>query len=290
MKTVVIVNPTSGIGRGARILARLRPVFAARGVTDIRVTAQSGDTQRFAHAAAEEGVDAIIALGGDGTWSQTASTLARLRAPTRLALLAAGTGNDFVATLQLPARDVHATLDLIDAGKTRAIDIGVAGETYFLNSVGFGIDATVIRHMSRPSWIPAKALYTLVASRELVRYRGIHVATDGGPREHLLTLVVANGRRFGALFWIAPTASLEDGALDLVRVRDAGVARRVALLVSVMRGTHTRDPLTSTDRRPSYRLSFDEPPWFQADGELVRATSKDFVVSAIPRAVNLVAE
>ena len=290
MKTVVIVNPTSGIGRGARTLARLRPLFAQRGVTDIRETARSGDTQRFAQAAAEEGVDAIIALGGDGTWSQIAATLARLRAPTRLALLAAGTGNDFVRTLELPALDARKTLDLIDAGKVRTIDMGVAGDTYFLNSVGFGFDAHVLRHMSRPPLIPAKALYAWVASRELVRYRGIHIATDGGERKHLLTLVIANGRRFGALFWIAPNASLEDGALDLVRIGDAGFARRISLLIAATRGTHVRDPLTTTARRASFRLTFDEPPWFQTDGELVHANSRELTVSVVPRAVNLVAD
>jgi diacylglycerol kinase (ATP) len=289
VKTIVIVNPTSGIGRGARVLAALKPLLARRGVTDVRLTARAGDTERLTRAAVEEGANAIIALGGDGTWSQAAATIARLRAPTRLALLAAGTGNDFVRTLELPARDATATLDLIDAGRTRAIDVGVAGETYFLNSVGFGFDAHVLRHMSRPPFIPAKALYTWVAARELFRYHGVHAAVDGGARERLLALVVANGRRFGSLFWIAPTASLEDGALDLVRVADAGAARRIGVFASVMRGTHARSPLTRTARAPSFRLVFDEPPVFQADGEVVHAASREIVVAAVPRAVNLVA-
>lgn len=288
MKIIVIVNPTSGIGRGARVLAGLRPLFARRGITAVHLTERAGDTERLARAAVEEGADAIVALGGDGTWSQTASTIARLRAPTRLALLAAGTGNDFVRTLELPARDAQATLDLIDAGKFRPIDMGVAGETYFLNSVGFGFDAHVVRQMSRPPWIPAKALYTWVASRELFRYPGVRVGIDGGPRETALALVVANGKRFGALFWIAPSASLEDGQLDLVHIADAPIVRRVKLLTDVARGAHARDPLTTTARNQSFTLSFDQPPWFQADGELVHASSSELAVSALPRAVNLV--
>jgi diacylglycerol kinase family enzyme len=55
-----------------------------------------------------------------------------------------------------------------------------------------------------------------------------------------------------------------------------------------MRGTHARNPRTITARSASFRLKFEQPPVFQADGELIVGTAAEFEVRTLPRAVNLV--
>src|SRR5688572_9693199 len=102
----VIANPAAGWGRGARELPAIRRVLDEHGIDDVRLTARSGDEARLARDAIADGVDTVIAIGGDGTWSQVGGALAG--SACRLVPIAVGTGNDFAKTLALPSRDAQA--------------------------------------------------------------------------------------------------------------------------------------------------------------------------------------
>ena len=289
MSTVLIANPAAGGGRGARTLARLTPLLSSRGIRDVRITARTGDESVLTHAALDAGATTIIALGGDGTWSRVAAAIAQAESSTPLALLAAGSGNDFVRTLGLPAHDAAATLSLIDAGRARPIDLGRVDDVMFLNVAGFGFDAHVVRADRGSRLLPPRMRYLWTALREIARYPGIAASIDGGPRQSFVTLAIANGRYFGGAFAIAPGAVIDDGQLDLVRIANAGLVARTQLLIRAMRRAHVGDPLTQTDRAPSFRAVFDEAPWFQADGELYRAAAPEVALSVVRSALRLVA-
>src|SRR5690242_16040584 len=108
MSGCLIANPAAGGGRGARRLPAVRDALAAVGITDIRLTRGPGDERVRAAEAAAEGVETIVALGGDGTWGNVARGMLESGRDARLVPIAAGTGNDFPHALGLPAHDVAA--------------------------------------------------------------------------------------------------------------------------------------------------------------------------------------
>ena len=200
----VIVNPASGKGRGAKAAERVRQAFAAVGVTDIRSTKAKGDEKTVALRAIQDGARTIVAVGGDGTWSNVANAILSSGAPVRLAFAAAGTGNDFAKTIGAPASDFAATARLAVDGPDVRVDVGRIENRFFLNVAGFGFDIAVLEQVETVNWLKGDALYLYCALRQLFGYRGITVdVAPRGPRLHLM-LVIANGKNFGGAFRIAP--------------------------------------------------------------------------------------
>src|SRR5437867_9082221 len=111
-RVCVILNPAAGRGRGLRTLPEIRKTFAAQGVTEILVTTAKHEEGSIARHAIDRGFGTLVAVGGDGTWSNVAQAILESQSDCRLALLAAGTGNDFAKTLGAPAHDFAVTARL----------------------------------------------------------------------------------------------------------------------------------------------------------------------------------
>jgi diacylglycerol kinase (ATP) len=287
----VIVNPASRRGRGARLLPELRAAFAAVGVTDVRVSAAPGEEEALARRAVEEGRSTIVACGGDGTWSNVANAILAAGADTRLALVAAGTGNDFYKTVGAPARDIPATARLAVEGPDVRVDVGRVEGRHFLNVTGFGFNMAVLEDIRRIGWLQGPALYNYSALRQLLFYRGAEVevaSARGRRRDHLLLLVVTNGRHYGGTFRIATGACLTDGRLDLVAFRDAPPLRRVRLFAAAIKGTHPAEPEVAVEQGPRFSIRFDSPPAYEVDGEYHRAASAEVEVACVPAALRVV--
>jgi diacylglycerol kinase (ATP) len=284
---VVIANPAAGRGRSARLISEVRARFAASGVTDVHLTRCAGDETILARQAAAEGVDTIVAVGGDGTWGKVARGILESGAAPRLALIAAGTGNDFAYNCGIPAADLDAMVPIALGSAGREVDVGRVDDIVFLNVTGFGFQADVVREASRVRWLRGHAVYMLTAARRLCSYPGLMASVAGdGPSRRLL-VVISNGARFGGGFTIAPDARTDDGALDLVVVRDAPPLRRAALFAAVKRTAHIGAPEISMRRVQELLLEFDSPPVFDIDGDLHQARGREVVVACLPRALRL---
>ena len=288
----VIVNPASGRGRGAKAEAGVRRAFASVGVTDIRTTSAKGDERTVALRAIEDGVDTIVAVGGDGTWGNVANAIISSGADVRLALLAAGTGNDFAKTLGAPANDFAATARLVAEGAEQRVDVGQVEGRYFLNVTGFGFDIAVLEDIEKINWLKGDAVYLFSALRQLFGYRGIDIdisspARARGTAKHLM-LIIANGKNFGGSFHIAPDASVSDGRLDAIAIAVAPPLRRMRLFGAATRGTHITLGEVNAEQAPSFVLTFPTPPAYETDGEYNRASSERLEVCCVPGALRVV--
>ena len=203
-----------------------------------------------------------------------------------------GTGNDFAKTLGVAKLAPAEIAALVAQSTPQRIDVGFAAELYFINSCGFGFDASVLEAAQGVKFLKGDALYIYAALKQLLNYRGCSIAVDGnGNRtaEHLLMATVSNGRFLGGAFNIAPQASVRDGALDVCLIRDASVLERMNLFASALRGTHGRRPSVRAFQTPAVTLSFPSPPLIEIDGELRQARSSDVRIECIPRALNVIA-
>ncbi len=251
------------------------------GPLDVVQTVAAGDEARLAREAAQDGVRALVVLGGDGTVSRVAGALVQAGADTPLAVLSGGTGNDFVKSLGTPSRDYAAMASLIAAGRTRRVDVGMVGDRPFVNAAGFGFDVAVLERTTRARWLRGDLLYVASALAELFRFSGvranIRVAADALAEPELteppshpshLLVVIANGQWFGGTFRIAPDARLDDGQLDLVVIRDASPWRRARLFAAAPFGRHVLASEVEAQRARALTVEFARPPQCEADGEL----------------------
>ena len=228
-------------------------------------------------------------MGGDGTWSNVADAIVHSGANCRLALIAAGTGNDFAKSVAVSAHDHEATARLAVDGPDRRVDVGRVENRHFLNAVGFGFDVAVLESATNVRWLKGSLLYAYAALGQLLRYRGVDLATtdDAASASHLL-FVVANGRWFGGTFQIAPHASCDDGLLDAVAVADASPLGRARLFFNALRGSHIRLPSVAMRQARSFSLTFRTPPAYQVDGEYRIAVGSLLTIECLPGALRVV--
>ena len=285
----VVFNPRSGKGRGARLV---QPVLDALGPGVAHgLSIAAGDEARLTAEALGRGCRRIVAVGGDGTWSNVGNAIIASGQDAALGLVPAGTGCDLAKSLGIPARDVAGCARIVLDGHARTIDVGRVEGRHFLNILGFGFDIAVIEDSLTVRYLGGDLLYLYCALRQLHRFPGfpLAVSTDGeaAERRDMLMFVIANARVFGGGFKIAPEADLADGQLDAVAFRNMPLRRRLPLMARLLRGTHGQAPEVASRRGRRFELAFDEPPAYETDGEWRRAASARLTVEAVPGALRV---
>lgn len=284
-RIALIVNPSSGKGSGRAIGEHTLGLLRAAGHEVLDV---SGVTYDEAHATASEalqrGVDTLAVVGGDGTAHLGVNLCAGT--PTRLAVVAAGTGNDFARNLRLPVRDTAAAVAMIEGGASRIVDAGRVtgagtGDRWFGGVLGAGFDAVVTARAARMRWPRGQQRYILAVLRELPVFRPIPyvVELDGERLETRAMLVaVANTRSFGGGMQVCPDADVSDGLFDVLIVHAISVVAFLRVFPKVYAGSHVNHPAVEIRRARRVRLEA-HGIHAQADGEQVAVLPIDVEVA-----------
>jgi len=287
----VVFNPHSGKGRGAQLVGPVLQALAPARRLEHGLTQGPGDEARLAEEAIRRGFRRIVAVGGDGTWSNVGNAILHAGLPAKLGLVPGGTGCDLAKTLGIPARDIAACCRIVLDGVSRRIDVGRIEDKHFLNIAGFGYDIAVIEDSWSVAYLEGGALYLYCALRQLRSFRGFTLEgeVDGRPlgRSNLLMLIVANARVFGGGFRIAPHAEVSDGKLEAVAFSDMGFAGRLSVLVRLLRGAHLSHPRVSAVSASRLVYRFAAPPAYETDGEWNLACSPEVVIEAVPGALEV---
>jgi diacylglycerol kinase (ATP) len=287
----VILNPWAGRGRGARLAGAVRTAFLRGGDAEVLETRAAGDEARLVLDAIGRGARTVVAVGGDGTWSNVAHAVLASGAPARMAFVPAGTGSDLAKTLGLPPHDIEACARIALAGCTRRLDVGRIEDRTFLNIVGFGLDIAVLEHSWRVRWLRGNLVYLYCALRQVFAYRGFPLelrADDAPPASHkLLMLIVANARIFGGGFQVAPHADPFDGRLEAIGFRNSGPLRRLGIMRLLLAGRHLDAPEVVRASVRRLVLRFAAPPAYETDGEWNQARSAELTIETLPGALEV---
>lgn len=264
---------------------------------EVRVTWEDGDAERYVAEAIADGVDTVIAAGGDGTLSEVAATLAHRDATAdalpSLGLVPLGTANDFATAAGIPDGP-RAALQLVREVAAAPLDllrIDADDGTHWcanLASGGFGTEVTVETDEGLKKMLGGLAyLITGIARLGRIdplqaRLRGPDFAWEGD----LIALGIGNGRQAGGGQALCPDALVDDGQLDLTIVPDLSgdVAATVGTLIK--EGKHAAlDRVATRVRLPWVELASDEPLTLNLDGEPV--ASRRFRVDCVAGRVRM---
>jgi len=288
----IIANPAAGRGKAIRVIREVESARPNERASRILTTEAPGDEARLARDVLRNGANMIVVVGGDGTCSKVAQEILSAGSECALAIIPCGTGNDFAKTLGVAGASPAEIFRLVARGITSRIDVGRADGRYFINSCGFGFDASVLEATQRVRFLKGDALYIYSALAQLLSYRGLDVTIDGARRVQgakLLMAVASNGRWLGGAFRIAPTASVTDGKLDFCLLADNNVVGRVRIFAGALRGMHLGLPGVTSIKADSFSLTFADSPAMEMDGELQQATSRSVRIECVPKALTVVA-
>ena len=286
-KTRIVVNPTSGRGRGMRYAERVRDLLAAKGASvEIRPTSARGEAEALASDAVNEGFACVAACGGDGTVHEAVNALAGT--DVALGILPCGRGNDFARAMGIPAAPEKAAA-VLRQGRVRPFDLGKVNDRYFATVVTLGFDSEVAR-LVYDGEVPFKgmAAYLWGLARMLRIYRGLGLRMTGDfgtIDQTVLLAATGNTSTYGGGIRITPNASPTDGALDICLVRMMSAGRILRVFPRVYWGGHLSHPGIFSYRTGSLRLETVQPVVLFADGEPVGGTPAEII--AVPGALRV---
>ena len=196
---------------------------------EVRVTREAGDAARFSAEAVAEGVEVVVAAGGDGTVNEVVNGLMQADTQPRmsLAILPLGTANDFAVSCGIPAEPFEA-LFLAATGRATSIDVVAADGSFFINVASGGLGARITA--TTPPELKRRlggAAYALMGLQSLLQRRSTARTELRVPGETIsgafLLGAIGNGRQAGGGFQVTPNALLDDGLLDILLVREAAL-------------------------------------------------------------------
>ena len=291
-RVTVLTNPMAGHGNAPHAAERAVARFQELGIDVVAIVGKdAANARELAQRAVDEGTDAFVVVGGDGVIRLALQVLARSDIP--LGIVPAGTGNDHAREYTLPTADPAAAVDVIAAGRTETIDLGLihgpdGSQTWFGTVAATGFDSLVSDRVNRMRWPHGRMRYNLAIIAEISRLRPLpfRLVFDG-QREIIADLTLAafgNTRSYGGGMLICPSADHSDGMLDVTMVRAGSRTKLIRLFPTVFKGTHIDLEEVTTERARTIRV---ESPGINAyaDGDYVCPLPVE--ISAVPRALRI---
>jgi diacylglycerol kinase family enzyme len=274
MPDVAFVVNGSLVRGGGHLLALCREAAARYGWrVEFLITDKAEAGVAAASSAALDGVDLVVAVGGDGTVRGCAEGLARTGVP--LGLVPHGTANLLARTLRVPRHPKAALALALDRGGVdRAIDLAVADEEVpFTAMAGMGLDAAVVggtRLKHQFGWLA----YAMSGAVHLaLPPTGFSIRLDdGAPVEReARSVVVGNSGLLPGGFSLLPDALLDDGLLDVGVLAPRGPFGWARLATRVLRNSRHQDLMLERFRARKVEITTLAPLPREVDGELVTA-------------------
>lgn len=291
-RVTVLTNPMAGHGNAPHAAERAVARFHELGVDVIEIVGRdAAHALELAHAAVRDGTDAMVVVGGDGVIRLALQALARTDIP--LGIVPAGTGNDHAREYALPTGDPAAAVDVVMAGHTETVDLGLirgfdGSATWFGTIAATGFDSLVSDRVNRMRWPHGRMRYNLAIIAELSRLRPLpfRLVLDGDReiRADLTLAAFGNTRSYGGGMLICPGADHGDGLLDVTLVRSGSRTKLIRLFPTVFKGTHVGLAEVSTERARTITV---ECPGINAyaDGDYVCPLPAE--ISAVPAALKI---
>ncbi len=278
----MIVNPHGGLKKGVTMLNLVIPIFKEAKVNlIIKKTEYAGHAYDFANSLDFKEVDALCAIGGDGTLFEIINGMLKRKDEDRLpiGLITGGTGNSFMHDLDCLS-PVDAAKRIIKF-KYRAIDLAKVQNIstneviYSFNIVGWGVATDTNKRAEKMRWL-GEMRYNVAAIIEILKgsKRIAEISYDDQPfyKDDFVFILGCNTIHTGKAMKAAPKAKLDDGLIDLVIVKKASRLKLLLLFPKLFTGDHLKSPLVEYRQVKKFSIKPEISSDLNIDGELVGQT------------------
>ena len=293
MKCLFVINPVSGTQAFHRKLNTFVGTLIMK--TDVNTidtffTKGKDDAYKKCKSLKKGDYDFIVSVGGDGTVNECLGGLIKSGSDIPIALIPAGTVNDFANYLNLPVK-VSDFVEMINHFHTEKIDVGEVQGQVFANVVAGGMFSDIafqVTSKDKNTWGPLAYYITGLSQlpQQLSLNLKLKVTADGHEFEEEASLfLVANSQSVGGFKGITPKASVQDGKLDLLIIKKSNVAELIALMKDLAFNAHLNNPNIKYVQAKHLRIECDKDILYDVDGE--EGSTFPLEINCLPKAVNL---
>ena len=266
-KIVFILNPISGTSSKKGIPDLIdQTIDGERFDHELRLTEYAGHAAEIAKTCAQEGVDIVVAIGGDGTVNEVARSLVHTK--TALGIIPCGSGNGLARHLCLPM-DVKKALQIINDCTIEAFDYGVINDLPFFCTCGMGFDAFISLKFAEAGK-RGPITYVENVLKEGLKYKPetYEVSDETGARKYKAFLIAcANASQYGNNAYIAPGATMKDGEMDVVIMEPFDVLDAPQIAADLFMKTFGNNSKIKTFRAKQIHIHRKGPGAIHFDGD-----------------------
>ena len=268
---LLLINPKSGNGRGNKVGKLVKQEFKALGIQYLDISADSAQqSQENLKRKLRENqkFEGLFLIGGDGTVNLAVQEL--VGSDLGLALIPAGTGNDFARTLNLKLKNPEQLIKHYLSSRPSLIDVGKVGEKYFVDVLSTGFDSMVNERANAMKRIKGRAKYNISILLVLSTFKpkNYRFSIDGFSFESKAMLIaVSNGICYGGGMKVTPDAKIDDGLFDILILSPVSKLEFLKVFPKVFSGKHITHPAVRISRGRSVEIDSDAVAY--ADGERV---------------------
>lgn len=266
----VVINPISGRGVGAQFGVRVTDFLSNHGTAYRIVSGASAEhtSEALRQFLLTEKCEGVIAVGGDGLVHLVLQQIAGTHIP--LAVIPAGTGNDFYRTLGWPLNDIEKVLTAALFSPPKAVDLGIVDGEWFGAILSTGFDSLVNERANTLRWPKGPMKYNVAILLELFGFSPRHyeLTIDGLKiSTQAMLIAVGNGASYGGGMKACPGADIHDGLFDVMVLSPISKLKFLRVFPRVYNGSHVSHPAVKIYRGKEISIEADAIAY--ADGERV---------------------
>lgn len=286
-KAVFIINLISGTSDKAAIPGLIDQYLdKTKFEYEIAVTQYAGHASEIAAKAKDDGVDIVVAIGGDGTVNEVARAI--VHSDTALGIIPCGSGNGLARHLLLPL-NVRKAIEVINRCEIRQLDYGIINNYPFFCTCGMGFDAFVSMKFAEAGK-RGPITYVENVLREGLKYKPetYTIEDENGTVQYKAFLIsCANASQYGNNAYIAPQASMSDGLMDVIIMEPFDVFEAPQISIEMFSKTLDKNSKIKTFRTRHLHIHRDKPGVIHYDGDPVM-TGADIDIELKPKGINII--
>lgn len=286
-KAVFVINLISGTSDKAAIPGLIDQYLdKTKFEYEIAITQYAGHASEIATKAKDDGVDVVVAVGGDGTVNEVARAI--VHSNTALGIIPCGSGNGLARHLLLPL-NVRKAIDVINRSEVRQLDYGIINGYHFFCTCGMGFDAFVSMKFAEAGK-RGPITYVENVLREGLKYKPetYTIEDDNGTLQYKAFLIsCANASQYGNNAYIAPQASMSDGLMDVIIMEPFDVFEAPQISIEMFSKTLDKNSKIKTFRTRHLHIHRDKPGVIHYDGDPVM-TGADIDIELKPKGINII--
>lgn len=281
------MNPISGTQNKAGIPELIeRTLDHEQFSYELRLTEHAGHASEIANEAKEQGVDIVVAIGGDGTVNEVARAI--VHSNTALGIMPCGSGNGLARHLLLPM-NLKKSIEILNRCEIHELDYGIINGHAFFCTCGMGFDAFVSQKFAEAGK-RGPITYVENVLREGLKYKPeTYEIQDeqGTTRAKAFLISCANASQYGNNAYIAPQASMSDGLLDVIIMEPFDVLEAPQISIEMFNKTLDKNSKIKTFKCQRLHIHRKQPGFIHFDGDPVM-TDADVDIELKPKGIRVV--